>query len=381
MRDFSSAHYLGMRHSSRELPDWEQLGSGIPAALDDEQEAALAKNIAQRVAAMQGVEAGVVAPSTLHLFYDLYGYLATQQVALFMDEKIYTVARYGVEQAQLRSVPIIQFRHQDVADLERKLRQHSSARTPIILSDGWCPQCARAAPLQHYLRLVQSYNGWIVVDDTQSLGILGWSPNKAQPYGYDGGGLLPHVGIRHAQIISIASLAKGFAVPLACLSSSSSFIQQFKKYSKTRVHSSPPSFAVLHGAAHALERNRREGNALRQQLLHRVRYMKSRLAKSNIYTVGGDFPVQSFSCADSRELTLLQHYLRECGIRSIGVAPHRNTRPALCCIIRATHSIQDIDALTDALIEYHAKDCTVQQASSSLSQQSYYYQGLYENFA
>ncbi len=53
MMDFTSSLYLGMKHSSKELNGWQQLTTGMPAALD---EADLALQVGNYVAGMQGLK-------------------------------------------------------------------------------------------------------------------------------------------------------------------------------------------------------------------------------------------------------------------------------------------------------------------------------------
>ena len=72
MLDFTSALYLGLRHSHGALRPWAQLTTGRPAALEPAPEAvALAQDLAQFL----GRERATLAPSTLHLFWDLFDVL------------------------------------------------------------------------------------------------------------------------------------------------------------------------------------------------------------------------------------------------------------------------------------------------------------------
>jgi 8-amino-7-oxononanoate synthase len=71
--DFTSALYLGLGHASASLRPWDQLTTGAPAALVEPSDA---NAVARRVAALQGCERGLLAPSALHLFWDLFGALA-----------------------------------------------------------------------------------------------------------------------------------------------------------------------------------------------------------------------------------------------------------------------------------------------------------------
>jgi len=73
MADFTSALYLGLRHGAGSLRPWARLTTGRPAALADPPGA---REVAGALAALAGCGAGSLAPSTLHLFWDLFGVLA-----------------------------------------------------------------------------------------------------------------------------------------------------------------------------------------------------------------------------------------------------------------------------------------------------------------
>ena len=70
MLDFTSALYLGLRHPSRSLRAWPALTAGQPAALESP---ARRFGVARQLAALQGCERATLLPSTLHLFWDLFG--------------------------------------------------------------------------------------------------------------------------------------------------------------------------------------------------------------------------------------------------------------------------------------------------------------------
>src|SRR5258708_5808095 len=96
MLDFTSVLYPGFRHAHSTLRPWAQLTTGRPAALEPAPEAlALEQDLAQ----LLGCERAVLAPSTLHLFWDLIDVLTRDHVAIYTDAGTYPTARWGVERA------------------------------------------------------------------------------------------------------------------------------------------------------------------------------------------------------------------------------------------------------------------------------------------
>ena len=134
------------------------------------------------------------------------------------------------------------------------------------MADGFCPACGVPAPITDYLELTRSRNGLLILDDTQALGMLGQSPGRGDPYGRGGGGSLRYCGASGPDVILVSSLAKGFGVPAALISGAAAVIGDFEARSETRIHTSPPSAAVMEAARHALAVNRQRGDTIRRGL-------------------------------------------------------------------------------------------------------------------
>jgi 8-amino-7-oxononanoate synthase len=347
--DFTRALYLGMRHPWRSLPPWDAFTTGAPDAL---RPVPGAPGIAAELAGLQGCAEGVLAPSTLHLFWDLFVVLGPERTALFLDDGSYAVARWGVERAAARGASVHRFAHHDTGALRRALARHGGAgRTPVVVADGWSPLAGGAAPLAEYRAAVREHGGLLVLDDTQALGVLGARPSPAGPWGAGGGGSLPWSGTAGDDVLAASSLAKGFGVPVAVLSAGPALAARFRERAETRVHCSPPSEAVVHAAARALALNRAAGDRLRLRLLDRVRRFRRRLAEQGIAARGGDFPVQTLHTADASAALELDRGVRRRGVRAVLLSPPRGGGgPRLCFLITAAHTPRDIDLAAAALV-------------------------------
>ena len=186
MLDFTSVLYLGFRHAHHTLRPWAQLTTGRPAALKPAPEA---ERVAQNLARLLRCKRAVLAPSTLHLYWDLFDLLARDHIAIYVDAGTYPIARWGIERAAAKGVRTATFPTHDSAALEYLLhRDRQEGYRPVVVTDGVCPETSRTAPLPDYLRLVRELDGYLVVDDTQALGILGKDPALDAPYGRGGAG-------------------------------------------------------------------------------------------------------------------------------------------------------------------------------------------------
>lgn len=345
MADFTSALYLGLRHEPAALTPWRSLAEGVPAAL---REPARALELARSLAALVGSETALLAPSTLHLFWDLPA-LAGERGAVLIEAGTYAVGRWGAERCGARGMPVRQFARADTAGLERELARCRRLR-PLVLVDGLSPGSDRRPPLAAYAELAARHGGRLVIDDTQALGVLGQAPSRSHPYGRGGGGSLRFHGLRPAHTLVIASLAKGFGVPMAVLGGPAGELERFAAGSHTRVHCSPPSAAAIAGAEHALSVNRACGERLRARLLALVRAFRSGLARVGVRCFGGLFPVQALAPESTERVVLLQTELARRRVHTIAQR-HAGERARICFVLNARHTPAEIEHAVRALAD------------------------------
>ena len=358
MLDFTSSLYLGMYHPSLALPPWKQFTPGVPAALR------IPHNYiktAQGLSLLQGCEQATLAPSTLHLFWDLFGILVDDSDVIYMDSGLYPIAKWGVERAAGLGASVRSFPHNSEDALLHLLMRDTHRKTqPIVVTDGWCPHCGKFAPLSTYLKYIRKFGGILIIDDTQALGIFGHEPGPDAPYGIGGGGSLRWYDIEGPDIILVSSLAKGFGVPMAVLAGSKAMVKRFERESKTRMHCSPPSIAAVHAATRALSLNHRYGEALRMRLAQLVLRFCHQIEKIGLDSTGRLSPVQTLGPLEQIDIITLYKQLLRFGVRTVLHQSHKRHK-CISFVITARHSLQDIDKavnrLSDSLEKIKARSC------------------------
>ncbi|TGE28821.1 PLP-dependent aminotransferase family protein [Hymenobacter metallicola] len=346
MVDFTSAHYLGAR--PLQLPAGLPLSTGRPAAL---QEPGWHRRVAREVAHRQGLEAGLLAPSSLHLFWDVLALLPRSGV-VFIDQAMYPVGQWGAARALLRGLPVVPFSATDLPALARRLHTYRQQGRPAwLLTDGWQLPAEGPAPLARYLELlVPDPQAVLLIDDTQAFGILGRQPTVRAPLGQGGGGCLPFLGLHHPQILTITSLAKGLGVPVAVLGGSRRWLARYEQRSTVRVHTSPVSGWHAWAAGLALQQDARHGAAARQQLTSLLRQFRQEVAAAGLRPRGGWFPVQKLVLPRASASLGLHQLLREQGFQTLLLADRaRPTVPQVAFCLRADHCPADLRRLTDLL--------------------------------
>jgi 8-amino-7-oxononanoate synthase len=347
MLDFTSALYLGFRHAHHALRPWAQLTTGRPAALEPAPEAIA---LAQDLARFLSCERAVLTPSTLHLFWDLFDVLARDHIAIYVDDGAYPIARYGVERAAAKGVPTSTFPTHNPAALAALLeRDRAIGCRPVVVTDGLCTATGRMAPLADYLKLVRRRDGYLVVDDTQALGVLGEDPAPDAPYGRGGAGTPARRAVHGPELIVGSSLAKGFGAPLAVLAGTADVIAKFEEFSGTSVHSSPPSLAIISAAQRALTINDRQGDRLRDRLASLVRHFRESLRAAGFGACGGLFPFQTLKAIRGVAPEPLHRLLLRLGVRAVMRSARRPPGAALSFLITVSHRRSDIDRCVAAL--------------------------------
>ena len=345
MLDFTSSLYLGLRHPSTSLAPWTSLTTGVPAALAVPPDAV---RVAVAAGSLLGCARAALAPSTLHLFWDLFGLLAGEESSVHVDAGAYPIGRWGAERLRGRGIPTHTFRHHDPDALCRQLREcaRRRRRRPLVLADGYCPGCG-PAPIPAYTALAARYGGRLVIDDTQAVGVLGAGPGPDAPFGRGGGGSLRWHGIQGDGVVVCASLAKALGVPLGVVAGDSGLVGRYESSAETRVHCSPPSAVVLRAAERALALNRAVGDALRARLAGLVDRLRTRSALAGLALHGGAFPVQSLDPGPAA--AEVHQGLLALGVRAVLHRPAHGGGPVISFVLTARHRERDIDAAVAAL--------------------------------
>ncbi|MCI5145845.1 MAG: pyridoxal phosphate-dependent aminotransferase family protein, partial [Candidatus Electrothrix sp. AR3] len=199
-----------------------------------------------------------------------------------------------------------------------------------------------SAPVKEYLQLAREYGGYLLLDDTQALGVFGRQPQGVHPYGQGGGGSLRLHNIYGSEVIVISSLAKGFGVPVTVLAGSRKMVNWFANRSETRIHCSPPSAAAIHAVEHALKMNTAYGDQLRCHLARLVLTFSRMLAAAGIQLLGGLFPLQTLLPKNGLNTVRLHDALLDHGIRSVLHRGHLGRSTQLSFLLTTRHELADI---------------------------------------
>lgn len=345
--DFTSALYLGLSHPTSALQPLPALTSGKPAKLHVP---AAFGRVARTLASLLGYGQGILMPSTLHVFTDLFQVLARDPIRIYVDAGAYPIARRAVQLASVRGAHVRIVPHFHPGAAARAIRDDAADGTrPVLLADGFCPDCGRAVPLPEYLQAVAPFGGHVVLDDTQALGIWGELPSATQPYGTGGGGSARLHGIASPALIAGSSLAKAFGAPVAVLCGYAEVIRRVKLYGTMWEHASQPSAVAVAAAGQALRDNRERGDSLRKRLAHQVTLFQQGVRALGLEPARTLFPMQRLPIPGHVDPIAVHRRLRSSGIDTALIRKPNGTTASLLFIINASHRPEEIARAVRAL--------------------------------
>lgn len=195
--DFCSNDYLGLTQDQRvkkaAIAAIERFGTGAGASRLVTGDTPLHAELERHLADLKGAEAAIVFGS---------GYLANIGIApalvgegdLLLVDELAHACLYGG--ARLSGATVKVFRHNDVADAERILKEERAChRHALMLTDGVFSMDGDLAPVPALMRLTRAFDAWLLTDDAHGLGVLG-----------QGGGTGRHWGV--APDIQMGTLSK-----------------------------------------------------------------------------------------------------------------------------------------------------------------------------
>lgn len=133
-----------------------------------------------------------------------------------------------IDGCRLSRAKIVAYAHNDMADLESKLNEHTNYGRRLIVSDGVFSMDGDIAPLDKLCELAEKHNCVLMVDDAHGEGVLG-----------EGGrGIVDHFGLHGRVDIEVGTLSKAFGVVGGLVAGKQSVIDWLKQRGRPFLFSS-----------------------------------------------------------------------------------------------------------------------------------------------
>jgi 8-amino-7-oxononanoate synthase len=230
------------------------------------------------------------------------------------------------------------YRHNDMAELEKKLVNAPEEKGKLIVVDGVFSMEGDLAPLREIVELKNRYRARFMVDDAHGLGV----------FGEHGRGTPEHFGVEGDVDLVMGTFSKSLAAIGGFVAGAPDVIDYIKHEARTQIFSAAPPPASVAAALKAIEIIEREPER-RKQLWENTLYMKQEFESLGFDT--GDSASPVIPLVVGEDITAFQMTMR---LQEEGVFANPVVSPAVPpgrAMIRtsymATHTRDQLDrALT-----------------------------------
>jgi 8-amino-7-oxononanoate synthase len=143
-----------------------------------------------------------------------------------------------IEGSRLSFSKVLKFKHNDMKELEKKLKHCAPESIKLIVVDGIFSMEGDIVKLPELVKLAEKYNATVMVDDAHSLGVLG----------KNGTGTASHFGLTDKVDLIMGTFSKSFASLGGFIASDKDTINYIKHNSRSLIFSAsmtPASAAVV----------------------------------------------------------------------------------------------------------------------------------------
>jgi 8-amino-7-oxononanoate synthase len=155
------------------------------------------------------------------------------------------------------------FRHNDMADLDKKLANAPADKGKLIVVDGVFSMEGDVSPLPEIAELKNRYGARFMVDDAHGLGV----------FGENGRGTPEHFGVEDDVDLVMGTFSKSLAAIGGFIAGPADVVDFIKHEARSEIFSAAPPPASVAAASKAVEIIEREPER-RKQLWENTRYMK-----------------------------------------------------------------------------------------------------------
>ena len=239
-----------------------------------------------------------------------------------------------IDGSRLTFAKTLKFAHNDMEDLERKLKLCEPDKIKLIVVDGIFSMEGDIAKLPEIVSLSEKYRASIMVDDAHALGVIG----------KNGSGTASHFGLTEKVDLIMGTFSKSLASIGGFIAADKTVINYIKHNSRSLMFSASmtPSSAASVMAAIEIMENEPERIS---HLMNITQYARTRFNEMGFDTGKSQSPIiPLFIRDDIKALQMAQQLLEEGVFINPVVSP---AVPKEDCIIRfslmATHSYEQVD--------------------------------------
>lgn len=243
---------------------------------------------------------------------------------------------------------MIRYKHGNINDLERLLKEHSPQYKNgiLVVTDGVFSMDGDIAKLPQILEIIKKYDAILLIDEAHATGVIGEK----------GAGTLSHYGITDRKnIILTGTLSKAIGTVGGYITASQDIIDYLRIYARSNMFSTslPPS--VCAAAIEVIKVM--QSTEVVEQLKQKAEYLQNKLRSEGFNIMNTETPIIPLVVGDQAILTQMAKDAFDNGfiINPIfpPAVPANLTRFRIS--VMASHTQKDMDMLVDLIIKLFEK--------------------------
>jgi glycine C-acetyltransferase len=287
-----------------------------------------------------GTEDTILYPSAFDANGGLFETLLTEKDAVISDELNHASIIDGI---RLCKAQRFRYKHNDMADLEMKLKEASGGRFKLIATDGCFSMDGTIADLKSIVDLAQKQDALTMIDDAHATGFLGPKGRGTHEYR----GVMGKIDIITGTLgKALGGASGGFT------SGRKQIVDLLRQRSRPYLFSNtvaPPIVAAVLRALDLLTKS----TELRDKLEANTKYFREAVTKAGLTIKPGVHPIVPIMIGDAAKSQKFAARMLEKGVYVIGffypVVPHGTARVRVQ--VSAAHSRKDLEFAVKAFAE------------------------------
>ncbi|MDX9908895.1 MAG: glycine C-acetyltransferase [Mariniphaga sp.] len=298
------------------------------------------KELEQKVSEFLGTEDTILYCACFDANAGVFEPLLDADSAIISDELNHASIIDGVRLCKAKR---FRFRHSDMKDLEKCLKEASEAKYRLIVTDGVFSMDGDMAKLPKIVELAEKYDALVMVDDSHASGYIG----------KQGRGTAEHFGLMGKIDIITTTFGKALGGGNGgCTSGRKEIIEMLRQRSRPYLFSNTLAPATVGATMKVLE-ILSESDKLPAKTMKNAKYFRDKMKKAGFDLVKGNTAIVPVMIYDEPLAVKFADELLKEGIYVIGfsypVVPRGKAR--IRVQLSAAHSYEEIDTAVEAFIK------------------------------
>lgn len=292
------------------------------------------KELEEKLSSFLGMEGSILFSSCFDANGGLFESILGEEDAIISDELNHASLIDGIRLCKAKRY---RYSHRNMEEMEKILKETSSSKTRLIVTDGVFSMDGTIAPLQEICSLAEKYDALVMVDDSHATGFIG-KHGRGSPELKEVEGKIHIISSTFGKALGGAS--GGF------ISAKKEIIEVLRQKARPYLFSNTLSPVVVYATLEALSivSDPEEGNSLRKRLKDNTNLFRTGIMDAGLEIKEGEHPVVPVMVFDAQKAQNYSRDLLQEGIYVIGfffpVVPKNTAR--IRVQLSASHTEEEV---------------------------------------